>query len=159
MRALVLTKHGGPEVLRVSEVPAPVPKPGEVRVKIRMIGINFAEILSRRGLYGWAPPLPYTLGMEAFGEVDAVGEAVATHNVVDRVVVGAQYGTYAEFICVPAERALTGPRHLTPEQSAAFVVSYLTAWIGLMEMARLRKADTLLITSAAGGVGSAAVQL
>jgi NADPH:quinone reductase-like Zn-dependent oxidoreductase len=159
MRAFLLARHGGPEVLRITDVPTPMPAKGEVRVRIEVIGINFAEILSRRGLYGWAPRLPYILGMEAFGAIDAVGDGVTTHSVGDPVVVGTQYGTYAEFLCIPAERALPAPRHLTPVQSAAFAVNYLTAWIGLMEMARLRPTDTLLVTSAAGGVGTAAVQL
>jgi len=159
MRAVLLTRYGGPDVLKITEVPTPVPRPGEVRVKIRAFGINFAEILSRRGLYGWAPRLPYILGMEAFGEIDALGDGVTTHKTGDSVIVGTQFGTYAEFICVPAERALPPPRDYSPEQSAAFAVNYLTAWIGLMEMARLRPTDTLLVTSAAGGVGSAAVQI
>ena len=159
MRAVVLRRYGGPEVLRVAEVPAPEPGAGEVRVKVRAIGINFAEVLSRRGLYGWAPRLPYILGMEAFGVVDGVGDDVTSHRPGDEVIVGTQYGTYAEWICVTASRALPAPRGFTPERSAAFAVNFLTAWIGLMEMARLRPTDTLLVTSAAGGVGSAAVQL
>jgi NADPH2:quinone reductase len=159
MRAVLLTRYGGPDVLKITEVPTPVPRPGEVRVKVRAFGINFAEILSRRGLYGWAPRLPYILGMEAFGEIDALGDGVTTHKTGDAVIVGTQFGTYAEFICVAAERALPPPRGYSPEQSAAFAVNYLTAWIGLMEMARLRPSDTLLVTSAAGGVGSAAVQI
>jgi NADPH:quinone reductase-like Zn-dependent oxidoreductase len=159
MRAILLTRHGGPEVLRITEVPVPEPRAGEVRVRIRVIGINFAEVLSRRGLYGWAPKLPYILGMEAFGEVDAIGDGVTSHRAGDAVIVGTQFGTYAEFICVPAERVLTAPRGFTPQESAAFAVNYLTAWIGLMEMARLRASNTLLVTSAAGGVGSAAVQI
>jgi NADPH:quinone reductase-like Zn-dependent oxidoreductase len=159
MRAFVLTRHGGAEVLRLSEVPAPEPRAEEVRVRIRAIGVNFAEILSRRGLYGWAPNLPYILGMEAFGEIDAVGSAVTSHRIGTPVLVGTKFGTYAEHICVPAARALPVPRGFTPAQSAAFTVNYLTAWIGLAEMARLRATDTLLVTSAAGGVGSAAVQL
>lgn len=159
MRAHLLTRHGGPEVLRVTEIHTPHPRSNEVRVRIHFIGINFAEVLSRRGLYGWAPRLPYVLGMEAFGEIDAIGDAVTTHAVGDRVIVGTQFGTYAEAICVPAERALPAPRGLTQQQSAAFAVNYLTAWVGLMEMARLRASDTLLVTSAAGGVGSAAVQI
>lgn len=150
MRAIVLTRHGGPEVLRVTEVPQPQPRDGEVRVRVRTIGVNFAEILSRRGVYGWAPPLPYILGMEAFGEIDGTGEPV---------IVGTQSGTYAEFICVPRERALPPPRGFTADECAAFAVMFLTAWVGLMEMARLRKTDTVLVTSAAGGVGSAAVQI
>ncbi|HVR38433.1 MAG TPA: zinc-binding dehydrogenase [Thermoanaerobaculia bacterium] len=159
MRAVVLTRYGAADVLRITEVATPAPRANEVCVKVRVVGINFAEVLSRRGLYGWAPKLPYILGMEAFGEIDAVGESVATHKPGDRVIVGTQFGTYAEFICVPAERALPAPPDFTPEQCAAFAVSYLTAWIGLMEMARLRTSDTLLVTSAAGGVGTAAVQI
>ena len=149
MKAVLLTRHGGPEVLRVTTVPAPQPKPGEVLVHVRAIGVNFAEVLSRRGLYGWAPPLPYILGMEAFG---TTGDG-------DPVIVGTQSGTYAEQICIPAERVMPALPHFTPAQNAAFAVNYLTAWIGLMEMARLRPGDTVLVTSAAGGVGTAAVQL
>ena len=159
MRAVLLTRYGGPEVLRIAEVPMPEPRPGEVRVRLRTIGINFAEVLSRRGFYGWAPRLPYILGMEGFGVVDAVGGGVTPHRAGDPVIVGTQFGTYAEAICVPADRALPAPRGFTPAQCAAFAVNYLTAWIGLFEMARLRPSDTLLVTSAAGGVGSAAVQL
>ena len=93
MKAVVLTRHGGPEVLRLADVPEPVPRAGEVRVRVRAIGLNFAEVLSRRGLYSWTPPLPYILGMEAFGDVDG-----------EPVVVGTQFGTYAESLCVPASR-------------------------------------------------------
>ena len=159
MRAVVLTRHGGPDVLKITDVPTPTPRAGEVRVKIRVIGINFAEILSRRGLYGWAPSRPYILGMEAFGEIDAVGDGVTSHRVGDPVIAGTQFGAYAELICVPAERALIPPRGYSPEESAAFASNYMTAWIGLMELARLRATDIVLVTSAAGGVGSAAVQL
>ena len=148
MRAVILDRYGGPEVLRIRDVPLPEPRAGEVRVRIRAIGLNFAEVLSRRGLYGWAPPLPYILGMEAYGELDG-----------EPVVVGTQFGTYAEWICVPRNRVLRPPRGFSPEECAAFPVSYLTAWIGLMEMARLRATDTLLVTAAAGGLGSAAVQI
>ena len=159
MRAVLLTRHGSPDVLRIVDVPTPQPRANEVRVKIRFVGINFAEVLSRRGLYGWAPPLPYILGMEAFGTVDAIGEAVTTHRTGDEVIVGTKFGTCAEWICIPADRALVAPRGFTPQQSAAFAVNYATAWVGLVEMARLRPTDTLLVTSAAGGVGSAAVQI
>lgn len=159
MRAVVLTRYGTADVLRITDVATPVPREGEVRVKIRTIGINFAEILSRRGLYGWAPRLPYILGMEAFGDVELTGAGVTTHKPGDPVIVGTQFGTYAERICIPAARALPPPRGLSDVESAAFAVNYLTAWIGLMDMARLRPSDTVLVTSAAGGVGSAAVQI
>ncbi|HEX9161381.1 MAG TPA: NADPH:quinone oxidoreductase family protein [Thermoanaerobaculia bacterium] len=159
MRAVLLTRYGGAEVLRIVDVPLPEPRRGEVRVRIEFIGVNFAEVLSRRGVYGWAPRLPYIPGMEASGVVDAVGEGVTTLSRGDAVIVGTQYGTYAEFICQPADRVLPAPRDFSPAESAAFGVNYLTAWIGLMEMARLRPSDTLLVTSAAGGVGTAAVQI
>ena len=159
MRAVVLTRHGDADVLRITDVETPQPKRGEVRVRIRYIGINFAEVLSRRGVYGWAPRLPYIPGMEASGEIDAVGEGVTTHGQGDPVIIGTKFGTYAEFLCIPASRALAPPRGFTPQQSAAFGVNFLTAWIGLMEMARLRKSDTVLITSAGGGVGTAAIQI
>ncbi len=159
MRAILLTRHGGPDVLKITDVPTPTPRPGEVRVRIHAVGINFAEVLSRRGLYGWAPSLPYILGMEGFGEIDAVGDGVTSHKVGDRVIAGTQFGAYAEFICIPAERALVPPPGLSTEESAAFAVNFMTAWIGLMEMARLRPTDTVLVTAAAGGVGSAAVQI
>src|SRR5512141_948520 len=106
MKAVLLTRYGGPEVLRVTEVPTPVPEAGEVRVRVRTIGINFAEVLSRRGVYGWAPKLPYILGMEAFGEIDSIGAGVSGRATGEAVIVGTQNGTYAEYICVPTERAL-----------------------------------------------------
>lgn len=159
MRAVLLTRYGNADVLTITDVPTTRPRPGEVRVRVRAIGINFAEVLSRRGLYGWAPALPYILGMEAFGEIDAIGEGVTSHKIGDAVIAGTQFGAYAEFICVPAERALVPPRGFSVEENAAFAVNYMTAWIGLMELARLRPTDTLLVTSAAGGVGSAAVQI
>jgi NADPH:quinone reductase-like Zn-dependent oxidoreductase len=159
MKAVVLSRYGGPDVLRLTELPLPEPKAGEVRVKIAFIGVNFAEVLSRRGLYGWSPRLPYVLGMEGSGTVDAVGEGVTSHSPGDSVVIGTQFGTYAEYICLPANRVLPAPRGFSPRENAAFVVAYLTAWIGLMEMARLRASDTLLVTAAAGGVGTAAVQI
>ncbi|HEY0590249.1 MAG TPA: zinc-binding dehydrogenase [Thermoanaerobaculia bacterium] len=159
MKAVLLTRHGGPEVLTIADVPVPEPQPGEVRVRVEFIGVNFAEVLSRRGVYGWAPKLPYVPGMEASGRVDAVGEGVSSFRGGERVIVGAQHGTYAELICIPARRVLAAPADFSPQESAAFAVNYLTAWIGLMEMARLRPSDTLLVTSAAGGVGSAAVAI
>src|SRR3954471_17581930 len=122
MRAVILNRHGGPEVLRIVDVPKPEPKRGEVRVRIRIVGINFAEILSRRGVYGWAPKMPYTLGMEAFGEIDGVGDGVTGRSVGDRVIVGTQFGTYAEYLCIPAGRTLTPPAAFTDEECAAFAV-------------------------------------
>ncbi|HYR09543.1 MAG TPA: alcohol dehydrogenase catalytic domain-containing protein, partial [Longimicrobium sp.] len=159
MRAIVLDRHGGAEVLRVRDVPDPVPGAGEVRVRVEAIGINFAEILSRKGLYGWAPAMPYTPGMEATGTIDALGAGVEGRAIGERVIVGAQYGAYAERMVVPERQALPAIPGFSTEENAAVAVNYLTAWVALMEMARLRPTDRVLVTAAAGGVGTAAVQI
>lgn len=158
MKAILLTRHGGPEVLRVTDLPSPEPGPGEVAVRVGAIGLNYAEVLSRKGLYGWAPKRPYVLGMEAAGEIEAVGTGV-TRQRGEPVVVGTQYGCYAERVVVPEARALPAPLGFSLEERAAFPVNYATAWVALMEMARLRPSDKVLVTAAAGGVGTAAVQL
>ena len=159
MRAIVLERHGGPEVLRVREIPDPAPGAGEVRVRVEAIGVNYAEVLSRKGLYGWAPGMPYTPGMEAAGTIDALGAGVEGRSIGERVLVGTQYGAYAEKLVVPERQALPAVPGFSTEENAAIGVNYLTAWVALMEMARLRPTDRVLVTAAAGGVGTAAVQI
>lgn len=159
MRQIVLERHGGPEVLRLRDAAQPSPGAGEVRVRIGAIGVNFAEVLSRKGLYGWAPPLPYTPGMEAVGTIDAVGVGVDARRIGERVVVGAKHGTYAEAVVVAERQALPALEAFSIEENAAFPVNYLTAWIALVEMGRLRPSDRVLVSAAAGGVGTAAVQI
>ena len=158
MLAYPLTKHGNTSVLKIKEVEEPVPGPGEVLVKISHIGINYAEILSRRGQYSWAPKLPYIPGMEAYGTIQAVGSGV-DRLVGEKVVVGAQYGTYAEKIVVSAYLAFPQMPDFNDAEQAAFLVNYMTAWVALVKQARLTPSDTVLITAAAGGVGTAAVQI
>jgi NADPH2:quinone reductase len=159
VRAVVLDRHGGPDVLRIRTVPDPTPGLGEVRVRVEAIGVNYAEILSRIGLYGWAPPMPYTPGMEATGTVELLGPSVERPAIGDRVIVGAKHGAYAEKIVVPARQALPDIAGFSIEENAAIAVNYLTAWVALMEVARLRPTDRVLVTAAAGGVGTAAVQI
>ena len=158
MKAILLSRTGGPDVLRTADIAAPEPGPGEVAVRVGAIGLNYAEVLSRKGLYGWAPKLPYVPGMEAAGVIDAVGPGVS-RAVGESVVVGTQFGCYAERVVVPAVRALPAVLGYSPVENAAFAVNYATAWVALMEMARLRPTDRVLVTAAAGGVGTAAVQL
>ena len=143
----------------MGEVEAPSPGPGEVSVRIEVVGINYAEVLSRMGLYGWAPKLPYVLGMEATGRIEEVGEGVDHQRVGDSVLIGTQYGAYAERIVVAEERALPAVTDFSLEENAAFPVQYMTAWVSLMEMGRLRPTDRVLVSAAAGGVGTAAVQI
>ena len=158
MKAYLLTHHGPASTMQLQEIPEPQPGPGEVRIRAHYIGINFAEILSRRGQYRWAPDRPYTLGMEAYGTIDAVGPGV-DRPIGEAVIAGWQYGSYAEKMVVPSYMALPPLPYFTPEENAAVLVNYMTAWVGLMKLARLQSSDTVLINAAAGGVGTAAVQL
>ncbi len=159
MRAIELKKYGGPEVLVPSVVKDPVPGKGEVLVRTSFAGINYAEILSRKGLYGWAPKLPYILGMECSGVIEDVGDGVDPSRIGQRVMAGAKYGAYAEKITVPERNALPLIEGFGMEEGASFPVNYMTAWVSLFNMARVRPGERVLITAAAGGVGTAAVQL
>lgn len=159
MKAYRLTRHGRPQVLSPVELDVPEPQRDEVRVRVEAIGLNYAEVLSRRGQYGWAPPLPYVLGMEAYGEVEAAGPGVRSRKSGDKVIVLGQYGAYAEKVVASEARTLPAVEDYSPAENAAVAVNYLTAWVSLFEMARLRPSDRVLVHSAAGGVGTAAVQL
>ena len=159
MRAYTLRRTGGPDVLELSDLPSPEPGEGEVAVRVHAIGINYAEVLSRKGLYGWAPERPYTPGMEVAGAIEAVGAGVSADRIGDEVIIGMQYGGYAERVVVGSRQALPAVADLSVEENAAFAVNYMTAWVSLMEMARLRSTDRVLVTAAAGGVGTAAVQI
>lgn len=159
MKAILLAKKGGPDVLKLTDVPEPQPSHGEVRVKLHYAGVNYAEILSRKGLYGWKPKHAYTPGMEGSGIIDAVGPGVDDIRIGQRVMVGTKYGCYAEKVVVPSEHAIPALDQYDMKESAAFLVNYMTAWVALFEMAKVKKGETVLITAAAGGVGSAAVQL
>ncbi len=128
-------------------------------MRVEAIGVNFAEILSRKGLYGWAPLIPYTPGMEATGNIELLGPGAEQRAIGERVIVGAQHGAYAEKIVVPARQALPAIAGFSTEENAAIAVNYLTAWVALMEVARLRPTDRVLVTAAGGGVGTAAVQI
>jgi len=159
VKAILLTRHGPPELLSLVDVAEPAPERGQVRVRVETIGLNYAEVLSRKGQYGWAPPLPYVPGMEAYGEVEAVGPGVEHRRVGDKVIVLGQYGAYAEKLVVRETQAVPALAGYSAVENAAVAVNYLTAWVSLVEMARLRPGDRVLVTAAAGGVGTAAVQL
>ena len=159
MRAWMLNRTGGPDVLELTRVETPEPGPGEVAVRVDAIGINYAEVLSRKGLYGWAPDRPYVPGMEITGTVVEVGDGVPETRVGETVLCGMKHGGYAERVVVPAHRALRALAGFSLEENAAFGVNFMTAWVALVEMARLRPDDRVGITAAAGGVGTAAVQI
>src|SRR3954465_8347828 len=106
MRAVVVTGHGGPEVLQVQERPDPPVGPGDVRIAVKAAGINFADTMARLGLYPDAPKPPCVMGYEVAGTVESVGEGVTEFSVGDRVVAGTRFGGQAELVTVPAAQAL-----------------------------------------------------
>jgi NADPH2:quinone reductase len=159
MKAIVLRKNGGPGVLQTEEVKKPRPGKGEVGVAVRFAGINYAEILSRKGIYGWAPKKPYIPGMECSGVIEETGEGVDRSRTGESVMVGAKYGCYAEYVVVPDNNAVPVIDGFGYEEAASFLVNYMTAWVVLFKMARAVRGEKVLITAAAGGVGTAAIQL
>lgn len=156
MKALWLVKRGTWEVRETSE---PRPKSGEVRIAVRMFGLNFAELMASQGLYPDAPKLPAILGYEAAGEINAVGEGVDASRIGERVVAMTHFGAHAQFCCVPSQFALPIPATMSFEAAAALPVTYLTAYHLLFFAANLRAGESVLVHMAAGGVGTAVLQL
>jgi NADPH:quinone reductase-like Zn-dependent oxidoreductase len=159
MRHVVIPRHGSPDVLEIREVPDPVPGPGEVRIAVAAAGVNFADILGRLGLYPDAPKLPFTPGYEVSGTIDAIGPGHDGIQPGDRVLALTPFGGYATSVVVPATLVFPTPAVLSDAESAALPVNYLTALVALYKFANLEAGETVLIHSAAGGVGIAAVQL
>jgi NADPH:quinone reductase-like Zn-dependent oxidoreductase len=159
VRAVVQTGTGGPEVLQVQERPDPPVGPGEVRITVRAAGINFADTMARVGLYPDAPKPPCVMGYEVAGEIESVGDEVTALKPGDRVVAGTRFGGQAEMVSVPEGQVLPLADRLSYEQGAAIPVNYSTAYSGLVIMGGLKEGERVLIHAAAGGVGTAAVQI
>ena len=160
MKAYLFHRPGPPESLRISEVPHPgPPAPGHLLLRVRAIGLNYAEVLSRKGQYSWAPKRPYIPGMEVVGEVVEVGEGVAPGRLGSLVIAGMQYGGYAEYVHVPDFLAFDAVPGYSLAENAALLVNFMTAWVALFKQARVQAGECVLVQAAAGGVGSAAIKL
>lgn len=158
MRAARVTEYGDSNVLDFTEMDKPEPGPGEVRIDVMAAGINFADIMQRRGHYHGGPEPPYTPGLEVAGVVDAVGEGVGREP-GDEVVTMVDTGGYAEYVTADARGLFDVPDGLSFEEAAGFPVQFLTAHNCLHGWGELDEGETVLIHAAAGGVGTAAVQL
>ncbi len=159
MKAVVLTGHGGPEVLQVQERPDPPVGPGEVRIAVKAAGINFADTMARVGLYPEAPKPPCVLGYEVAGDVESVGDGVEAVKVGDRVMAGTRFGGQASMVTIPESQAIPLPDGFSYEQGAAFPVNYATSYVALVMMGGLRAGERVLIHAAGGGVGISAIQI
>ena len=155
----MLTRTGGPAVMQVLEWPDPAVGAGEVRIAVRAAGLNFADTMSRVGLYLATPKPPCVLGYEVAGEVETIGEGVSGFTIGQRVMAGTQFEGQAELATAKARDVLPMPEHLSFEEGAAFCVNYATAYAALIIMGGLRRGDRVLIHAAAGGVGTAATQI
>jgi NADPH:quinone reductase-like Zn-dependent oxidoreductase len=160
MRAVWITRHGGPEALEVRETADPVPGPGQVRIRVQAAGLNFAEVMAAQGLYPDAPKPPCVVGYEVAGVVDALGGHV-DHGLEagQRVLAMTRFWGHADVVCAPAEHVLPMPDAMSFEEAAALPVNYLTAYHMLFRVAGVRPGERVLVHMAAGGVGTAALQL
>src|SRR5437762_6809445 len=159
MKAIVTTANGDVRVMKVEQRPDPQPKTGQVLVRVKAAGLNFADILARQGLYPDGPPKPCVMGYEASGIVESVGDDVDQNLIGKAVIAMTRFGGQAELVAVPHAQVFEKPDTLTFEQAAAIPVNYLTAWALLVTMGGLKKDEAVLIHNAGGGVGLAALDI
>jgi NADPH:quinone reductase-like Zn-dependent oxidoreductase len=164
MRALVVRRYGPPKVFESRQVPDPQPKSGEVLIRVKAVGINFADLLQRMGLYPGTPKPPFVPGLEIAGVVEKVVDASRPTDGEplkpgDAVAAVTHFGAYAEWAVAPARDTYRLPSGMSFEDGAAIPVTYLTAYHSMFTMGNLQPGDRILIHGAAGGVGIAAVQL
>jgi NADPH2:quinone reductase len=163
MKAILAREFGGPEVLKLADVPDPVAGQGQVRVRVHAVGVNPYDTYMRSGAYAIKPELPYTPGADAAGVIDQVGGGVSGWKVGDRVyvsgtAVGKAHGAYAQYAVCNAEQVHRLPDRISFTQGAGLFVPYVTAWRALFGRANTRAGDRVLIHGASGGVGVAATQ-
>jgi NADPH2:quinone reductase len=160
MKAIRVNEFGDPEALRLEEVPAPQPGPGQVVVQIHAVGVNPVETYIRAGKYARLPALPYTPGNDGAGVVERIGPDANEFKPGDRVYTGGSLsGTYAEFALCKTEQLHRLPEDVSFAQGAAMGTPYATAYRGLFQRADAKPGETVLVHGASGGVGTAAVQL
>jgi NADPH:quinone reductase-like Zn-dependent oxidoreductase len=163
-RVVRFHEYGGPEVLRIETADIPAPGPGEVQIRVRALGLNRAEALMRAGTYIESPTLPSGLGLEAAGVVELIGEGVEGIAPGDAVSVippvsMVRWPAYGELITYPASLVVRHPPALGWEEAAAVWMAYLTAYGALVDIAKLDRADFVVITAASSSVGIAAIQI
>jgi NADPH:quinone reductase len=159
MKTLLSDEPGGPETLRLKEVPEPVPGPGELLVRVRACAINYPDVLIIEDKYQLKPQRPFAPGGEIAGEVIGFGEGATGWSAGDRLIAALGYGGLAEQVIVPAARAIPLPAERSFEQGSALLMTYATAIHALVDRGRVEAGQTLLVLGAAGGVGIAAVEI
>lgn len=158
-RSIEIPRSGGVEVLGLREDPIPEPGDGEIRIDVAYAGVNFADVVMRRGLYASAPKPPFVPGFEVAGTVGAVGRDVADFSVGDRVLAVTKFQGYTSHLVLRALQVRKVPAGVGLAEAAAIPAVYGTAWVAIHDIARVRPGETLLVHAAAGGVGTAAIQI
>ena len=159
MKQVFIIGHGGPEKLRLRESADPNPAAGEIRIRVKASGVNFADILARQGLYPDSPKIPCVVGYEVSGTADAVGPGLDQSWIGRDVFALTRFGGYSDVAMVTEKQIFEKPASLSHEQAAAIPVNYLTAWQLLVVMGSLKPEETVLIHNAGGGVGLAAIDI
>lgn len=159
MKQVVTTAHGGPDVLQVRETSDPAPTGRELRIRVNASGVNFADILARKGLYPDAPKLPAVMGYEVSGIVDAAGPQARQGWIGAEVFALSRFNGYADTVLVPESQAFEKPASLSHAQCAAIPINYLTAWQLMVVVGSLSETEAVLIHNAGGGVGLAAIDI
>lgn len=154
-----IPKSGDCDVFEKIAIPIEDPGPDEVAIDVKACGVNFADCLMRMGLYPEAPKVPFIPGYEVAGTVRALGKNVKDYQIGDRVMAATYFGGYAGHVVVEQDKVLPIPEHLSFEEGAGLLVNFMTAWVALHEMSRIRAGDHVLIHGVAGGVGLAALQI
>ncbi|MFZ1396154.1 MAG: medium chain dehydrogenase/reductase family protein [Candidatus Promineifilaceae bacterium] len=159
MQQIWIQKAGPPEVLQLQDGPDPIPRSGEVRIRVEAVGVNFADILGRLGLYPDAPGLPYVPGYEVSGKIDLLGQGVPDFREGDAVFALTQFGGYSNVVCVPYKQVFKRLDWMNAQDGAAIPLTYLTAYMMLVVMGSVQAGDKVLVHGAAGGVGLAVLDL
>lgn len=159
MTAIAITAPGGPEVLRPVRLPIPVPKPGEILVRVTAAGVNRPDVLQRQGAYPPPPGAPETPGLEIAGEVTALGEGVKRYEAGDRICALVPGGGYAEFAVVHEDNALPVPPGLSLTEAAAIPETFFTVWTNVFDRGRLKEGEILLVHGGSSGIGTTAIML
>lgn len=159
MTAIAITSPGGPEVLKPVTLPVPVPRPGELLVRVKAAGVNRPDVLQRQGAYPPPPGAPGTPGLEIAGEVVALGEGVKRYEAGDRVCALVPGGGYAEYAVVHEDNALPVPPGLSLIEAAAIPETFFTVWTNVFDRGRLKEGETLLVHGGSSGIGTTAIML
>jgi NADPH2:quinone reductase len=156
---IIVTHYGGPDALQVVEEECPEPKDREVRVRVRAAGVSLPDLLMREGVHPETPRLPFTPGWDLIGVVDQLGDGISGIEPGQVVAALPIHGAYAEFVCLPQRELVPVPARLDPAEAVSLILNYITAYQMLHRSAKVRSSQRVLIHGAAGGVGSALLQL